>query len=273
MGKRASAPTRDAPPPTTTKKPLGVKDLSKFKGRRFGVDESKCTMFIRQWRWKREMKSDRERFEEAYEYPSNAMTTQISLKQRKYSTKTSVHGFASTVWDSSIVLAKYVERTLGGASSSSVKTALELGSGCGLVSCVLSRICQIPTVVATDLEHNLDLLRENLERNAPSASCAALEWGKDAAFGNVKFDLVVASDVVYVEEAMPALVETLKRFCAPKHTRVVFAYGRNRQALETFLKLSRDAGFSSPRSISKTTECDELWTCTDVDLIELELER
>ena len=112
-----------------------------------------------------------------------------------------------------------------------------------------------------------------MERNAPSASCAALEWGKDAAFGNVKFDLVVASDVVYVEEAMPALVETLKRFCTPKHTRVVFAYGRNRQALETFLKLSRDAGFSSPRSISKTTECDELWTCTDVDLIELELER
>ena len=69
-------------------------------------------------------------------------------------------GFASTVWDSSIVLSKYLERR--GAVLAGLR-AVELGSGCGLVSCVLARLgCH---VTATDMACNLPLLCENLRAN------------------------------------------------------------------------------------------------------------
>lgn len=268
MGKKPAPrdDARDAPSNAPRVSHTGVKDLAKFKRKKFGVDPAACTMFIRQWSWKREMKSDKERFEDEYTYPSTSGSTRITLRQARYEAGRA-HGFASTVWDSAVVLAKYLER-----ARPRVGNALELGAGCGLVSCVLSAICGVPNVVATDLEGNVPLLRENAAKNAPSATTRALRWGEDAADilpkGATSFDLIVASDVVYVEELVPDLVRTLTRFSEPRKTRVVFAYGRNRQALETFLKCASEAGFSAPRQISKTEECDELWTCTDVDLIE-----
>lgn len=274
MGKKSVAATRDADAdvPASRARVKGVKNLARFKHRKFGVDPSACSVFIRQWSWKREMKTDAERFEEAYEHDasrdasSSDARTRITLRQARYD-GTRAHGFASTVWDSAIVLARYLERTPPRATR-----ALELGAGCGLVSCVLSAVCGVPHVVATDLEGNVPLLRENCERNAPAATTRALRWGEEATDilpeGATSFDLIVASDVVYVEELVPDLVKTLTRFSEPGKTRVVFAYGRNRQALDSFLRHAAEAGFSAPREISKTEECDELWTCTDVDLIE-----
>ena len=76
-------------------------------------------------------------------------------------------GFASTVWDSSIVLSKYLERRFGaGPAALSGRRAVELGAGCGLVSCVLARLGA--DVTATDMEPNLPLLRDNLRANRAS---------------------------------------------------------------------------------------------------------
>ena len=73
-------------------------------------------------------------------------------------------GFASTVWDSSIVLSKFLERRFGaGPAALSGRRAVELGAGCGLVSCVLARLGA--DVTATDMEPNLTLLRDNLRAN------------------------------------------------------------------------------------------------------------
>ena len=76
-------------------------------------------------------------------------------------------GFASTVWDSSIVLSKFLERRFGaGPAALSGRRAVELGAGCGLVSCVLARLGA--DVTATDMEPNLPLLRDNLRANRAS---------------------------------------------------------------------------------------------------------
>ena len=76
-------------------------------------------------------------------------------------------GFASTVWDSSIVLSKYLERRFGaGPAALAGRRAVELGAGCGLVSCVLARLGA--DITATDMEPNLPLLRDNLRANCAS---------------------------------------------------------------------------------------------------------
>ena len=55
---------------------------------------------------------------------------QLRVEQRPFGAE----GFASTVWDSSIVMSKYLERH---SSQFAGKRCLELGAGCGLVgACV-----------------------------------------------------------------------------------------------------------------------------------------
>jgi predicted nicotinamide N-methyase len=55
---------------------------------------------------------------------------QLRVEQRPFGAE----GFASTVWDSSIVMAKYLERH---APQFAGKRCLELGAGCGLVGACL----------------------------------------------------------------------------------------------------------------------------------------
>ena len=230
-------------------------------GRKF-TGGANASLFIRQWAWKREMKTERERFVDDYEYPMPEETTKkkIVLKQKKFKTT----GFASTVWDSAIVLAKYAEKTR--ATFEDAKTCVELGAGCGLLSCVMREIVGVPRVIATDLEGNLELLTENVATYG--VETRALTWGDDdeeyADFGDV--DVVVASDVVYWNESMKDLVKTLRALAKTPKTRVLMSYGRNRQALETFLAAARD-DFET-RDVPRS-ECDELYSCTDVDVIEL----
>ena len=160
--------------------------------------------FLRTWLWKRESKcaaaqsaagsrvaltpassrprSDEERFDQPYEFPfgpDDAQTT-LRIEQRRFGPEVrrkrwlwhvlrfrltvTLQGFASTVWDSSIVLSKYLERRFGaGPAALAGRRAVELGAGCGLVSCVLARLGA--DVTATDMEGNLPLLRDNLAAN------------------------------------------------------------------------------------------------------------
>ena len=79
-------------------------------------------------------------------------------------------GFASTVWDSSIVMAKYIEKNAGVFKG---KRCVELGAGCGLVGVVLARVGA--EVVLTDLHPNLPLLqvgRWNLTFLSLATTCA-----------------------------------------------------------------------------------------------------
>ncbi|GAB4816007.1 hypothetical protein N2152v2_003053 [Parachlorella kessleri] len=100
------------------------------------------------------------------------------------------------VWDSSIVLAKYFERWPLKVAG---KRCLDSSAGCGLVGIALSKL-GAAQVVATDLEPNLGLLRKNVEAN----------------------------DVMYIPEATPGLVKTLKDLSGG--TDLFIAHGRNRQA-------------------------------------------
>ena len=119
------------------------------------------------------------------------------------------------MWDSSIVLAKYVEKHQERFRGLRV---CELGAGCGLVSAALVK-AGAARVVATDLAPNLRLLRQNLEatcggdaRERGVWAVEALKWGREdaaALAARERFDLAVAADCMYVPEAARDLAETL----------------------------------------------------------------
>ena len=250
----------------TCKKPRtrGVKN-PRLIGRKF-TGGANASLFIRQWAWKREMKTERERFEDAYAYPTREDDDETQTKRKIVlkQTKFKATGFASTVWDSAVVLSKYAEKTRRDFARAT--TCVELGAGCGLISAVMAEIVEVPRVIATDVEGNMEFLRENVEKYG--VETRALTWGADAeeAFADVDVDVVVASDVVYWNDSMDDLVMTLRALAKTPKTRVLMAYGRNRQALEKFLDVSRE-DFET-RDVPRS-ECDALYQCTDVDVIEL----
>jgi predicted nicotinamide N-methyase len=204
-------------------------------------------------------------------------------------------GFASTVWDSAIVLAKFVEKHQEMFRGLRV---CELGAGCGLVSVAMLH-AGASRVVATDLAPNTPLLFSNVSRNAPLGAevgkawdVKALTWGADAAeaLGDEPFDLVVATDCMYVPESATALADTLEALVfgsakrkpkengngngngasrAPFGAPALFSYGRNRQAESAFeaacASKSREVRFV-PSDVPEE-ELDELYQCSDVRVV------
>ncbi|KAJ0963314.1 hypothetical protein J5N97_028436 [Dioscorea zingiberensis] len=99
---------------------------------------------------------------------------------------------------------------------------LELGSGTGLVGIAAAAILGA-RVTLTDLPHVLPNLRFNAESNADiitsrggSVEVHQLRWGErpdaEALGGAAAFDAILASDVVYYEDLVDPLLETLRWF-------------------------------------------------------------
>ncbi len=123
-------------------------------------------------------------------------------------------GTGLTVWDGSIVLAKYLEARYPSLAG---KRVLEVGAGPGVAG--LAAAALGAQVTLTDLPYTLDNLRAAVARNAhhvkPGAAApvvGALDWlapQASALPGLQAMDLVLGADVVWVEELIPPLVSTL----------------------------------------------------------------
>ena len=177
------------------------------------------------------------------------------------------------MWDSAIVLSKLLEKRAEALARG--RSAVELGAGCGLLSLVLSHLGLRVTV--TDLECNLPLLRDNVTSNGSNVEVQALSWGAENARrvrrernGGLPFDVIVASDVMYIPDCVPVLVATLKELCG-KYTDVFLAYGRNRTAEESFLLAAERAGFTV--TTLEAEELHEVYNCLDVTVLKLKLLR
>uniref|UniRef100_A0ACD5UZH3 Uncharacterized protein n=1 Tax=Avena sativa TaxID=4498 RepID=A0ACD5UZH3_AVESA len=102
---------------------------------------------------------------------------------------------------------------------------LELGSGTGAAGLALAAalpahtfLSDLPTALP-NLLHNASLNAHLLDSRGGSVSVVSLPWGDAAAMEAVlppapaaRFDLVVASDVVYYETLVDPLIETLRFF-------------------------------------------------------------
>uniref|UniRef100_A0ACD5T7D8 Uncharacterized protein n=1 Tax=Avena sativa TaxID=4498 RepID=A0ACD5T7D8_AVESA len=144
----------------------------------------------------------------------------------------------TSVWNSSLVLVKFAERCVGDpalpfadALSFPGTHAIELGSGCGPAGMGLSRL-GLTDLVLTDIAAVLPALRRNLRRNRchlPRAPrLAQLHWNCPAHLAQLasprRFDLVVAADVVYVQESVPHLVAAMDSLADAERGIVLLGY-------------------------------------------------
>ena len=108
---------------------------------------------------------------------------QLTIHQARFKEQ----GFASTVWDSSIVLAKYLEKN---AARYAAARCLDLSAGCGLPGIVLAKLGA--KVTATDLGPNLVLLEKNAKANG-GLVCRQAGRQSGRACGAVRADLNLLS--------------------------------------------------------------------------------
>lgn len=119
-------------------------------------------------------------------------------------------GTGLTTWDGSVVLAKYLEHAR--VESVRGKRVLELGAGTGLVG-LSAALLGAQEVVLTDLAYTMDNLARNVAQTLSDdidrsrVSTRVLDWF-DPPTDLGSFDVVLASDVVWVEELIPPLVAT-----------------------------------------------------------------
>jgi hypothetical protein len=161
------------------------------------------------------------------------------------------------------------------------KRVCELGAGCGLVSSVLVK-AGAARVVATDLPENLPLLRENLEKNCGEGrwDVKELTWGVGAAGAlGETFDIVVATDCMYIAEAASDLVDTFialvpeggEAASDKSPPPVLMSYGRNRQGEGDFLAACDGLTSGKARTLTMAdvgeSELDELYQCSDVRVV------
>ncbi len=122
-----------------------------------------------------------------------------------------------------MVLAKYLEHTHAGAGGVGVvagKRVLETGAGTGLVGLACAAL-GAAEVVLTDLPYALGNLEANVRRNAAALAGAGAssgvgvrveegDWFQPPGDALGPLDLIVAADVVWLDELVPALAGYLK---------------------------------------------------------------
>jgi archaellin len=143
-------------------------------------------------------------------------------------------GTGLNVWDGSIVLSKYLESHKDLVNQ---KNVLEVGSGTGVVG-IVAAILGATKVILTDLDYSIDNLQNNItlnkdvigSSNSDNATIVdspvdakVLDWfhpeacqiwaGDDEEYRSWIPDIILASDVVWIESLVIPLVQTLHYIC------------------------------------------------------------
>ncbi len=138
------------------------------------------------------------------------------------------------LWPSSTVLADFV---LGDARPP--VRAIELGAGIGLVS--IAAALAGHDVVATDYyEDALAFTRANAYRNLNRELTTRLVDWRDISPSEPRFDLVLASDVLYESRYAPLVAGVIDRFLSPRG--VAYVADPGRVATGTFIEACTERG-------------------------------
>ena len=127
---------------------------------------------------------------------------------------------AFCVWDGSIVLVKYVECLLNSSKDHGLHPSciIEIGAGTGLAGLSLAALWPRALVYLTDVDEALEELQRNLELNEKVLgkdrvrvrSCDWTRCRDEAVLKEFSFDLVVATDCVWLGDLVQPFVETLQ---------------------------------------------------------------
>ncbi|XP_076951281.1 uncharacterized protein LOC143624555 [Bidens hawaiensis] len=131
----------------------------------------------------------------------------------------------TTVWPCSLVLVKFIERWRSRTNNNNNpyqtltdftnKRAVELGTGCGVAAMGLY-LLGLKDVILTDIPPVMPALKHNLKRNKPvlgkMLKTAQLNWKNLDQIKALQppFDIVIAADVVYIEESVAPLLAAME---------------------------------------------------------------
>lgn len=145
-------------------------------------------------------------------------------------------GNGATVWDTSLVLGRYLEKHPDLIKD---KVVVELGSGTGMLGLIMQKL-GAKKVVCTDKEWAMPLLTKNTE---PQIDAAILEWGnEEQAKVNVldklesDIDLIVLSDCIFWPELYESLVASLRSLAIRSTPKILLGFERRNfeQEIEFF---------------------------------------
>lgn len=146
-------------------------------------------------------------------------------------------GTGLTTWDGSVVLAKYLEH----ARMNDVrgKRIVELGAGTGLVG-ISAALMGARETVLTDLEYTMANLEHNVAVTMAKASSIhgasittkVLDWFAPP-LDTGDLDMILASDVVWVEELIAPLVQTMATFVRQSRTPVTVLMSYQRRSVRS----------------------------------------
>ncbi|KAJ4844444.1 hypothetical protein Tsubulata_041901, partial [Turnera subulata] len=144
----------------------------------------------------------------------------------------------TSVWPCSLVLAKFIERWAPPAAATTTnnnpysalldfhtpcrRRGIELGAGCGAAGMAF-HLLGLTDLVLTDIAPVMPALKHNLKRNKQTLGkmlkTSVLYWNNRDQIGalmpaGAPFDLVVAADVVYIEESVGHLVAAMETLVA-----------------------------------------------------------
>lgn len=94
-------------------------------------------------------------------------------------------------------------------------------------------------VTITDLPLALEQIQGNVHANVPAggrAQVCALSWGIDQHVFPGNYDLVLGSDIVYLEPTFPLLLGTLQHLCGPHGTIYLASKMRKEHGTESFFQ-------------------------------------
>ena len=96
-------------------------------------------------------------------------------------------------------------------------TAIELGSGTGLVGLQFAHSLLRTNMLLTDLASAQDILDQNIQAatllEGQAVECCVLDWEEELPLNVLKrsFDLILVSECTYNADSIPALVRTIRR--------------------------------------------------------------
>ncbi|PON44441.1 Lysine methyltransferase, partial [Parasponia andersonii] len=163
----------------------------------------------------------------------------------------------TSVWPCSLVLVKFAERwaPLPGRNPGPTlnpyaqlldfgsKRAVELGAGCGAAGMGLY-LLGLTDVVLTDIAPVMPALKRNLKINKPvlakTLKHSVLYWNNADQIKSLKppYDVVLATDVVYIEESVGPLISAMEALVAEEGVVLLGYQLRSPEAHKLFWEMS-----------------------------------
>ena len=193
----------------------------------------------------------------SFRIDSSSTVSDVIRVEQKQELENSCGGI---VWESAFALAEYLrKRVLKNQKKKNQKTVIrdciDIGAGTGFLGIWIHKtIPNMERTVVTDTIECFDLMQRNVERNfsndnddssSKTIDVKPLDWTskKDldalATTGRGKFDLLVATDVIFAERLVEPLIRCLKTLIDPeKGVCYVCAQPRDKLAFELFQELS-----------------------------------